>query len=135
MTPFHWSINVYFEDTDAGGVVYSANYLKFLERARPEWLRSLGLQSREISSTFKVLFAVRSVQIEYKKPARLDEQLDVSVEILELRKASLNMQQNIINNNGELIVNATVNIVCLHSEHFTPCPIPKLIYEALNNAC
>jgi acyl-CoA thioester hydrolase len=135
MTVFDWPISVYYEDTDAGGVVYYANYLKFLERARTEWLRSFGFQQHHISQTMNVVFAVRSVQIDYKKPAHLDDQLSVSVEVIDKRKASLHLHQNITNNNGELIVNAAVNIVCLHSEHFTPCPIPKSIYEALNNAC
>jgi len=131
MTTFHWQLNVYYEDTDAGGVVYYANYLKFLERARTEWLRSKGINQHQVSKDYGALFAVRSVSIDYKQPAHLDDQLAVSVEVLDVRKASLNMKQNILNNNDELIVNATVNIVCLHSESFSPRPIPQTIYEAI----
>jgi len=131
MTIFHWPLNVYYEDTDAGGVVYYANYLKFLERARTEWLRSKGINQHQVSKDYDALFAVRSVSIDYKQPAHLDDQLAVSVEVLDVRKASLNMKQNILNNNDELIVNATVNIVCLHSESFSPRPIPQTIYEAI----
>lgn len=131
MTIFHWPLNVYYEDTDAGGVVYYANYLKFLERARTEWLRSKGINQHQVSKDYGALFAVRSVSIDYKQPAHLDDQLTVSVEVLDVRKASLNMKQNILNNNDELIVNATVNIVCLHSESFSPRPIPQTIYEAI----
>jgi acyl-CoA thioester hydrolase len=131
MTIFHWPLNVYYEDTDAGGVVYYANYLKFLERARTEWLRSKGINQHQVSKDYGALFAVRSVSIDYKQPAHLDDQLAVSVEVLDVRKASLNMKQNILNNNDELIVNATVNIVCLHSESFSPRPIPQTIYEAI----
>jgi len=131
MTIFHWPLNVYYEDTDAGGVVYYANYLKFLERARTEWLRSKGINQHQVSKDYGALFAVRSVSIDYKQPAHLDDQLAVRVEVLDVRKASLNMKQNILNNNDELIVNATVNIVCLHSESFSPRPIPQTIYEAI----
>ena len=131
MTIFHWPLNIYYEDTDAGGVVYYANYLKFLERARTEWLRSKGINQHQVSKDYGALFAVRSVSIDYKQPAHLDDQLAVSVEVLDVRKASLNMKQNILNNNDELIVNATVNIVCLHSESFSPRPIPQTIYEAI----
>jgi len=131
MTIFHWPLNVYYEDTDAGGVVYYANYLKFLERARTEWLRSKGINQHQVSKDYGALFAVRSVSIDYKQPAHLGDQLAVSVEVLDVRKASLNMKQNILNNNDELIVNATVNIVCLHSESFSPRPIPQTIYEAI----
>ena len=131
MTIFHWPLNVYYEDTDAGGVVYYANYLKFLERARTEWLRSKGINQHQVSKDYGALFAVRSVSIDYKQPAHLDDQLAVSVEVLDVRKASLNMKQNILNNNDELIVNAAVNIVCLHDESFSPRPIPQTIYEAI----
>lgn len=131
MTTFHWLLNVYYEDTDAGGVVYYANYLKFLERARTEWLRSKGINQYQVSKDYGAIFAVRSVSIDYKKPAQLDDQLSVSVEVLEVRRASLSMEQNIVNNNDELIVNAAVNIVCLHDESFSPRPIPQTIYEAI----
>ena len=131
MTIFHWSLNVYYEDTDAGGVVYYANYLKFLERARTEWLRSLEISQHQLSKEHDAVFAVRSVSIDYKKPAYLDDKLIISVEVLDVRKASLNMRQTIVNKNNELIVNAAVNIVCLHSESFLPRPLPETIYKAI----
>ena len=73
MTPFQWPVRVYYEDTDAGGVVYYANYLKFLERARTEWLRSISFEQQQILEQQGVLFAVRGVSVEYRKPARLDD--------------------------------------------------------------
>ena len=131
MTPFQWPMRVYYEDTDAGGVVYYANYLKFLERARTEWLRSISFEQQQILEQQGVLFAVRGVSVEYRKPARLDDQLKVSVEVKEVRKASMSIDQTITNSMDELIVMAQVNIVCLHRDSFKPSPVPKLIYEAL----
>ena len=131
MTPFQWPVRVYYEDTDAGGVVYYAHYLKFLERARTEWLRAMGFEQHLIRQQQGVLFGVRAVTIEYKKPARLDDQLSVGVDVTELRKASISLDQVITNNMGELIVMAHVNIVCLHSDSFTPSPVPETIVEAV----
>ncbi len=131
MTPFQWPMRVYYEDTDAGGVVYYANYLKFLERARTEWLRAMSFEQRWILQQHGVLFAVRAVTIEYKKPARLDDQLSVSVEVKELRTASMSIDQVITNNMDELIVMAHVNIVCLHGDSFTPSAVPESIVEAV----
>ena len=134
MNPFVWQVRVYYEDTDAGGVVYYANYLKFLERARTEWLRSYGFEQDQLRLEYGIVFAVRAVDIKYLKPARFNELLEISVENIKLRSASISMQQSVCNieNKNELIANATVNIVCLHSEKFSPCPIPKSIFEALN---
>lgn len=131
MMPFQWSVRVYYEDTDAGGVVYYANYLRFLERARTEWLRSMKLEQQTILEQQGVLFAVRRVDLEYKKPARLDDQLIISVELKQARKASMTIEQTINNTSAELIVTAHVNIVCLQADTFAPSPIPETIYEAL----
>jgi len=135
--PYKWPVRVYYEDTDAGGVVFYANYLKFLERARTEWLRSFGFEQDQIRSEYGIVFAVRAVDIKYMKPARFNEQLTISVENAHLRPASIAMQQSVSKldqDKCELIVKATVNIVCLHSEQFSPCPIPKPIFKVLK-AC
>tara|TARA_R110002096_G_scaffold125470_6_gene271045 strand:- start:194 stop:622 length:429 start_codon:yes stop_codon:yes gene_type:complete len=137
MKPFHWPVRVYYEDTDAGGVVFYANYLRFLERARTEWLRSSGFEQDQLRSEYGIVFAVREVGIKYLKPARFNEQLSVSVENIQLKQASMAMQQSVYKidtDKNELIVKATVNVVCLHSEQFSPSPIPKPIYEVLK-AC
>ncbi len=134
---FVWPVRIYYEDTDAGGVVYYANYLKYLERARTEWLRSLQFEQDQLRAEYGIVFAVRAVEIKYQKPARFNEQLEITVENPQLRPASIAMQQSIhkLNEeNNELIAKATVNIVCLHSEQFSPCPIPETIFEALK-AC
>ena len=137
MKPFVWPVRVYYEDTDAGGVVYYANYLKFLERARTEWLRSFGFEQDQLRSEHNVVFAVRSVDIQYKKPARFNEQLNVSVDDAELRPASIATQQSVsrkVGNQTELIVTAAVNIVCLHGDQFSPHKIPQPVFKELE-AC
>lgn len=137
MNPFAWPVRVYYEDTDAGGVVYYANYLKYLERARTEWLRTFGFEQDQLRIEHNILFAVRSVDIQYKKPARFNEQLVVLIDQVDLRPASITMQQSIArktSNKSELIVTATVNIVCLHDDQFTPHRIPQPLYKELT-AC
>ncbi|MGH1538662.1 MAG: YbgC/FadM family acyl-CoA thioesterase, partial [Gammaproteobacteria bacterium] len=89
MKPYVWQTRVYYEDTDAGGVVYYANYLKFMERARTEWLRSLGVEQDTLVDEMNVLFAVRSVSIDYKKPARFNDSLTVTAEPNALKPASI----------------------------------------------
>lgn len=133
---FSWPIRVYYEDTDAGGVVFYANYLRFLERARTEWLRGFGYEQDQLRDKENVVFAVREVNIKYLKPARFNEQLTVTVENLQLKQASMSMSQSIYRlseGKNELIVNSTVNVVCLHSESFSPSPIPKPMYEELKS--
>ena len=137
MKSFKWPVRVYYEDTDAGGVVYYANYLKYLERARTEWLRTFGLEQDQLRIEHNIVFAVRSVDIHYKKPALFNQQLTVMIDHVDLRPASLAMQQSITrNSNGksELIASAAVNIVCLHDRQFTPHRIPQPIYKELT-AC
>lgn len=134
MNSFAWPVRVYYEDTDAGGVVYYANYLKYLERARTEWLRTFGFEQDQLRIEHNIVFAVRSVDIHYKKPALFNEQLMVLVEHVDLRPASMAMQQSITRkspNKSELIVTAAVNIVCLHDHHFTPHRIPQPVYKEL----
>lgn len=137
MKLFGWPARVYYEDTDADGVVYYANYLKFLDRARTEWLRSFGFEQDHLWSEYGIVLAVRAVDIKYLKPARFNQQLEISVENIELRPASIAMQQSVcklLEDKSELIIKAAVNIVCLYSEKFYPCPIPKPIFKALK-AC
>ncbi len=93
MKNFNWPVRVYYEDTDAGGVVFYANYLKFFERARTEMLRAMGYEQDELIATEGIIFVVRSVQIDYLSPARFNEQLQVSAEVSEVKKASLTFEQ------------------------------------------
>lgn len=134
---FTWPVRVYYEDTDAGGVVYYANYLRFLERARTEWLRKFGFEQDQLRDQQNIVFAVRSVDIHYVKPARFNEQLVVTIDDVQLKRASMELRQSIFKlaeDKNEFIVKSTVNVVCLHCDTFSPCPVPKPIFEELK-AC
>ena len=137
MKPYHWQVQVYYEDTDAGGVVYYANYLKFMERARTEWLRALGIELDKLMQDRNVLFAVRSVRIEYKRPIRFNDSLAVSVEPVAIRPASLSIRQAITGRHDEtlLFADAEVNVVCLQADSFSPQPIPKDLFKEIESAC
>jgi len=132
-TQFFWPVRVYYEDTDAGGVVYYANYLKFFERARTERLRALGFEQDEIRSAFGVLFAVRSAQVDYLKPARFNDSLLASAEVSELKRASMVFNQQIQRLDGEILCEASFRIVCLSDEEFRPTAIPGLLLERIKD--
>ena len=134
MRPFVWHARVYYEDTDAGGVVYYANYLKFMERARTEWLRSFGLEQDHIARELNILFAVRSLSIEYKKPARFNDTLAISVEPYALKPASVSFNQIIKkqSDTADILSHADVNIVCLSADNFSPQPIPKNLFSNID---
>ncbi|SEP61817.1 acyl-CoA thioester hydrolase [Ectothiorhodospira magna] len=132
---FTWPVRVYYEDTDAGGVVFYANYLKYMERARTEWLRHLGIGQTRLRQTQGVIFAVRSVTLDYLRPARLDDRLQVSARCLDVRRASLIIGHDIHclreNDTPELLNRGQVKIACLDAETFAPRPIPHPIVAAL----
>ncbi len=128
---FSIPIRVYYEDTDAGGVVYYANYLKFMERARSEWLRSLGFEQDELVRAAGVVFAVRSVNLEFLKPARFNELLAATAEINERGRASLTFRQQ-IRRGTDTLCEGEVRVACLGAENFAPCPIPPAILSRLD---
>jgi acyl-CoA thioester hydrolase len=127
---FVWPVRVYWEDTDAGGVVYYANYLKFMERARSEWLRHLGIEQPALAEQDGLVFVVRHVEVDYLKPARFDDALDVVCSLAELNKASLAMAQR-IERDGDPLVTARVKIACVTREQFRPAKIPPHIQQRL----
>jgi acyl-CoA thioester hydrolase len=133
MKPYKWHTRVYYEDTDAGGVVYYANYLKYMERARTEWLRALGVEQDRLAQEMNVLFVVRSVTIEYKKPARFNDTLTINVLPHDLKPASISFKQDINEqgNEANLYTTSEVNVVCLSASDFTPHPIPRNLYQAI----
>ncbi len=137
MKPYRWQVQVYYEDTDAGGVVYYANYLRFMERARTEWLRGLGIEQDRLMQDRNVLFAVRSVQIEYKHPIRFNDALSVSVEPVAIRPASLSIRQAITDRqDGKLLfASADVNVVCLKADSLAPQAIPGDVFKEIQSAC
>jgi len=124
---FNHTIKVYYEDTDAGGVVYYANYLKYLERARTEALIKIGLSNLKIRDNFKALIIVKSCNIDYKKSAYLEDQLNIKSYILSLTKTSFVMNQTIIKNKI-VIVEAKIHLVFVN-EKGKPIKIPKLVVD------
>jgi acyl-CoA thioester hydrolase len=133
--PFLWPLRVYYEDTDAGGVVYHANYLKFFERARTERLRALGFEQDEIRASHGVIFAVKSAQVEYLKPARFNDALLVSAEVAGLKRASLSFAQEIRRGGpaGERICQASIRVACLSAGELRPAAIPGFLLERIKN--
>ena len=132
---FNWPVRVYYEDTDAGGVVYYANYLKFLERARTEYLRSLGFEQDQLKQEYGILFAVHSLSIQYQKPAVFNDALTATAEIIDIGKARLTFKQMITRDSDNTgICSAEVKIACLHADKFTPARIPAHILEAIHGS-
>jgi acyl-CoA thioester hydrolase len=130
---FSWPVRVYHEDADGSGVVYHANYLKFLERARTEWLRAAGFEQPELAARHKVAFVVRSLAIEYARPASFNDELAVSVEVAELKGGQIVLAQRITRGGAEL-ARASVRIACVNTASFRPVRIPSGIADALRRA-
>lgn len=127
---FVWPVRVYWEDTDAGGVVYYANYLRFLERARSEWLRHLGIEQTELARRDGVLFAVRHVSADYLRPGRYDDLLAVHSRLEQLGRASLVLAQEVWRGEQCLLA-ARVRIACVEQIGFRPAKIPTHVMERL----
>jgi len=130
MEKFIWPIRVYYEDTDAGGVVFHANYLKFFERARTEMLRAMGYEQDELNATEGIIFVVRSVQVDYLSPARFNEQLQVSAEVSLAKKASLTFEQ-VITRGDDVLCKSIIRIACLDASTMRPKAIPEKLLEQL----
>jgi len=128
---FTWPVRVYYEDTDSGGVVYYANYLKYMERARTEFLRARGFEQDQLIEKQNIIFAVRSVQCDYKSPARFNDELIVTAEIIELKKASMLFEQKIVRSQqpNQILCQGKIRIACLHADTFKPRAIPNSIME------
>jgi acyl-CoA thioester hydrolase len=116
-------VRVYYEDTDAAGVVYYANYLRYIERARTEWLRALGFEQAELAQGRGIAFAVRSLSAEYLKPARLDDRLDIVSEIDTVGRAQVVFAQR-AERGGEALFAATVRVVCIDALRLKAAAIP-----------
>jgi len=128
-TTHQFAIRVYYEDTDAGGIVYYANYLKFFERARTEWLREIGVNQQSFLQQ-KLGFVVRKVEMDNLASAKLDDLLEVTSTILTLKRASLVFQQQITNQAKQLICTAQIRIACVDFSQNKPCAIPESILGA-----
>ena len=149
MSPFRWESRVYWEDTDGGGIVYYANYLRFLERARTEWLRSLGYSQRALAEEPGIVFAVVSLNIEYRKPAKLDDELLITCEPKVEGAASIVFAQQIYRSAGgaqasgtqaidqgpaSLLVEASARVACLDARTLRPRRLPDFLATAGSGA-
>ncbi|SDK51943.1 acyl-CoA thioester hydrolase [Methylophilus rhizosphaerae] len=130
---FALPVRVYYENTDAGGVVYHSQYLNFMERARTEWLRGLGFAQAALRHDEHVLFVVHSMQIQFKKPARLDDDLNVVSQLIEMGRGSFTCQQQIMRDNV-ILLEAQVKVACVNADSFKPTGIPARIKIALESS-
>ena len=132
---FRMPIRVYWEDTDAGGIVFYANYLKFFERARTEWLRARGHSQERLRVEAGIGFVVTDTSVRYLRPARLDDLLDVTVRVKRLGQASISVAQQAwrarADGGGDLLAEGTIRIGCVALGTFTPCRIPNDVFHSL----
>ncbi len=131
---FRWPVRVYYEDTDAGGVVYHASYLRFMERARTEWLRSHGFDQGALRERLGVLFVVRRIEVDFRRPARLDDELTVSARLREVRPARLLLDQAVGREGEAPLCEARVEVACLDAASGRPRRIPEGVMAELDGA-
>ncbi len=123
-------MRVYYQDTDAGGVVFHATYLDFLERARMEWMRARGFDARELAGRFRLVFIVRQLQVAYIKPAVLDDLLTVSAAVEKMGRAQVTFAQE-VRRGDEILMRAAVNVACVGADDLKPMPFPEEIRLSL----
>jgi len=130
---FTWPVRVYWEDTDAGGIVYFANYLKFMERARTEWLRAMDIEQGVLQQEHGLIFVVVDTQIEFKSPARYGDALTVTTRIQEHTRVTVSFKQEVLRGgaDGELLVAGALRAASLDSKLYRPCALPKTLLEKI----
>ena len=126
---FSWQVRVYYEDTDAGGVVYHANYLNFMERARTEWLRALGFEQTDLRDNLHIVIVIHSLQIAFKKPAKFNDLLTVKCHLTKLGNSSWHCAQSILRDD-EVLIEAQVKAAFVNTQTFKPTRIPAAILQA-----
>ena len=127
---FLWPVRVYYEDTDAAGIVYYANYLRYFERCRTEWLRSLGFEQRQLATRDRLQFVVAELSVQYHRPARLDDALDIDASIVERARSYVVFRQQ-ARRGAELLASARVKVACVDSERLVPARLPATLAERL----
>ena len=123
---FVWPVRVYYEDTDSAGVVYYANYLRYFERARTEWLRNLGFEQTELAARHHIVFVVRSIHVEYLQPARFNDELQITLELGEPGASQIRFEQRVLRG-GEVLCEAQVRVACVNQRNAKPIRIPQEI--------
>ncbi len=127
---FRWTVRVYYEDTDAAGIVYYANYLKFFERCRTEWLRSLGFDQRQLAQRERLQFVVADLAVQYHRPARLDDALTIEATIVERARTYVVFRQR-ARRGAELLASARVKVACVDTGRMAPARLPAALVERL----
>jgi acyl-CoA thioester hydrolase len=127
---FRFPIRVYYDDTDAGGIVYYANYLKYMERARTEWLSSLGYELSKLERVEGIVFVVHRVEIEYRIPAKLGERVDATLTLVELNRASMAVEQDVLRGD-DVLTRGRVALACVEDATRRPTRIPASLHERL----
>jgi acyl-CoA thioester hydrolase len=134
---FTWPVRVYYEDTDTGGVVFYANYLKFFERARTEWLRAAGIEQQRLALLHHVMFVVKSTAVDYHAPAKLDDELKLSVVVERLGRASVQFSQEAWRvrsaESPVLLTSGTIKVGCVDTRTFRPCAIPEMVLDRIRS--
>lgn len=132
---FHWPIRIYWEDTDAGGIVFYANYLKYFERARTEWLRQLGFHQEKMRQEYGGMFVVASVNMQYLAPARLDDMLHVSAHIHDMRRTQLTLHQTAwkisLENPPQALCQGDIQLAWVSAQHMRPTKMPADLLTAM----
>lgn len=134
---FSWNIRVYYEDTDAGGVVFYANYLKFFERARTEWLRAAGVEQSRLVETDAVMFVVKSTALDYHAPSRLDDELKLTVTVENVGRVAVDFVQQAWRRDGaemKLLATGRIKVVCVNTHTFRPQAIPQMVLDRIQPA-
>lgn len=140
MNNFSWPVRVYYEDTDHGGVIYHANYLKFMERARTEWLREKGFEQDVLADQFGMIITVASVQIDFLRPGRFNQLLAVTVRPAGVRRASVMVEQDVClmtdnGERGEVLSRAHIKIACVDAVRLRPRPFPEQVRREILGDC
>lgn len=130
---FTWPIRIYYEDTDAGGIVYHSNYLKFFERTRTEFLRALGWNQQQLTQDGVCAFVVSGLSIRYRRPARLDDNIVVTAKITRIRRASFTIEQKALKDET-LLAHGEVDVACISPKTGMPIPIPDEMFHQINAA-
>lgn len=137
MKTFKWPIRVYWEDTDAGGIVYYANYLRFMERARTEWLRAIGVEQEVLLREQRLQFVVVDVQASYREPARYADELEIVTRVGEMGRASITFDQEVLRKasggtDSKLLVTGKVRVACLDADKFRPRALPESVLKEMS---
>ncbi len=132
---FVWPVRVYYEDTDAGGVVYYANYLKFMERARSEWLRALGVEQDSLAARESVLFVVHRAEVEFRAPARFNDLLSVESRVAKIGRVRITFEQRVVTDSESprLLCLGRIEVASVQAQSFRPVPIPRTIISELSS--